>query len=145
MTKYFFKFIFISFFTFIIISCSKQTPQDVIIKDAHLYVPLKGSMMTSGYLSMENTANKSLEITGISCSSPRAENHETKINAAGIMTMEKRDRFVLNPLDKIIFVPGGKHIMISGLSDPTVNYLDCSFNVYDEDPINFKFTVQKRG
>ena len=25
------------------------------------------------------------------------------------------------------------------------NYLDCSFNVYDEDPINFKFTVQERG
>jgi len=31
------------------------------------------------------------------------------------------------------------------LSNPTENYLDCSFNVYDEDPINFKFTVQKRG
>ena len=101
--------------------------------------------MTSGYLSMENTSNKSFEITGISCSSPRAEIHETKINAAGIMTMEKRDRFVLTPFEKIIFVPGGKHIMLWGLSDLTENYLDCSFNVYDEDPINFKFTVQKRG
>ena len=117
----------------------------MIIKDAHLYVPLKGSMMTSGYLSMENTANKSFEITGISCSSSRAEIHETKINTAGIMTMEKRDRFVLTSFEKIIFVPGGKHIMLWGLSDPTENYLDCSFNVYDEDPINFKFTVQKRG
>ena len=145
MTKYFFKVNFISFFTFIIISCSKQTPQDVIIKDAHLYVPLKGSMMTSGYLSMENTANKSFEITGISCSSSRAEIHETKVNATGIMTMEKKDTFVLNPFEKIIFVPGGKHIMLWGLSNPTENYLDCSFNVYDEDPINFKFTVQKRG
>ena len=128
-----------------IISCSKQTPQEVIIKDAHLYVPLKGSMMTSGYLSMENTANKSFVITGISCSSSRAEIHETKVNAAGIMKMEKKDTFVLNPLEKIIFVPGGKHIMLWGLSDLTENYLDCSFNVYDEDPINFKFTVQKRG
>ena len=145
MTKYFFKVIFISFFTFIIIGCSKQTPQKIIIKDAHLYVPLKGSMMTSGYLSMENTSNKSFEITGISCSSSRAEIHETKINAAGIMTMEKRDRFVLTPFEKIIFVPGGKHVMIWGLSDLTENYLDCSFNVYGEDPINFKFTVQKRG
>ena len=145
MTKYFFKFIFISFFTFIIISCSKQTPQKVIIKDAHLYVPLKGSMMTSGYLSMENTSDKSFEITGISCSSSRAEIHETKVNAAGIMTMEKKDTFVLNPYEKIIFVPGGKHIMIWGLSDPTEKYLDCSFNVYNEDSINFKFTVQERG
>jgi len=145
MIKHFFKVIFISFFTFLIIGCSKQNPQEVIIKDAHVYVPLKGSMMTSGYLSMENTSNKSFEITGISCSSSRAEIHETKINAAGIMTMEKRNRFVLTPFEKIIFVPGGKHVMIWGLSDPTENYLDCSFNVYDEDPINFKFTVQKRG
>ena len=44
--------------------------------------------MTSGYLSIENTSNKSFEITGVSCSSFRAEIHETKINAAGIMTME---------------------------------------------------------
>ena len=145
MTKYFFKFIFISFFTFIIISCSKQTPQKVIIKDAHLYVPLKGSMMTSGYLSMENTSDKSFKITGISCTSSRAEIHETKVNAAGIMKMEKKDTFDLSPFEKIIFVPGGKHIMLWGLSDLTENFLDCSFNVYDEDPINFKFTVQKRG
>jgi copper(I)-binding protein len=145
MTKYFFKVIFIGFFTFMIISCSKQIPQEVIIKDAHLYVPLKGSMMTSGYLSMENTANKSFVITGISCSSSRAEIHETKVNASGIMTMEKKDTFVLNPFEKIIFVPGGKHIMLRGLIDPSEKYLDCSFNVYDEDPINFKFTVQERG
>ena len=101
--------------------------------------------MTSGYLSMENTANKSFEIIGISCLSSRAEIHETKVSASGIMTMEKKDTFVLNPFEKFIFVPGGKHIMLWGLSDPTENYLDCSFNVYDEDPINFKFTVQKRG
>ena len=145
MTKHFFKVIFISFFTFIIIGCSKQTPQEVIIKDAHVYVPLKGSMITSGYLSMENTANKSFVITGISCSSSRAEIHETKVSATGIMTMEKKDTFVLNPFEKIIFVPGGKHIMLWGLSDPAENYLDCSFNVYDEDPINFKFTVQEHG
>ena len=94
---------------------------------------------------MENTSNKSFKITGISCSSSRAEIHETKINAAGIMTMEKRNRFVLTPFEKIIFVPGRKHIMLWGLSDPAENYIDCSFNVYDDDPINFKFTVQKRG
>ena len=101
--------------------------------------------MTSGYLSMENTANKSFQITGISCSSSKAEIHETKVSTAGIMTMEKKDTFVLNPFEKIIFVPGGKHIMLWGLSDLTENYLDCSFYAFDEDPINFKFTVKKRG
>ena len=45
--------------------------------------------MTSGYLSMENTSDKSFKITGISCTSSRAEVHETKVNAAGIMKMEK--------------------------------------------------------
>ena len=51
---------------------------------------------------MKNNANKSFQITGISCSSSRAEIHETKVNASGIMTMEKKDTFVLNPLEKII-------------------------------------------
>ena len=52
-------------------------------------MPLKGSTMTSGYLSMENTANKSFEIIGISCLSSRAEIHETKVMPQN-MTMEKR-------------------------------------------------------
>ena len=102
-------------------------------------------MITSGYLSMENTSNKSFKITGISCSSSAAAIHETKINAAGIMKMEKKDTFVLNPFEKIIFVPGGKHIMLSGLSDLAENYLNCAFKVFDEDPMNFKFKILKRG
>ena len=61
------------------------------------------------------------------------------------MMMKKKETFVLSPFEKIIFVPGGKHIMLWGLSDLTENYLECSFNVYDEDPINFKFMLQKRG
>ena len=101
--------------------------------------------MTSGYLSIENTSNKSFEIIGISCVSFKAEIHETELNSSGIMTMKKKDTFTLNPFEKIIFVPGGKHIMVWGLSDSAENYLNCSFNVYYQDPINFKFTVLKRG
>ena len=127
------------------ISCAETSPVKVIIKDAHLYVPLKGSMMTSGYLSIVNKSNENIEILSIDCSPIRAEIHETTINAKGLMKMTKPNSVVLESQSSTIFVPGGKHIMFWVLNEFDSKYLPCSFLFADGDSINFNFLVQTRG
>ena len=127
------------------ISCAETSPVKVIIKDAHLYVPLKGSMMTSGYLSIVNKSNENFEILSIDCSPISAEIHETTINAKGLMKMTKPNSVVLESQSSTIFVPGGKHIMFWGLNEFDSKYLPCSFSFVDGDSINFNFLVQTRG
>ena len=127
------------------ISCAETSPVKVIIEDAHLYVPLKGSTMTSGYLSIVNESDENIEILSIDCSPIRAEIHETTINAKGLMKMTKPNSVVLESQSSTIFVPGGKHIMFWGLNEFDSKYLPCSFSFVDGDSINFNFLVQTRG
>ena len=123
------------------ISCAETSPVKVIIKDAHLYVPLKGSMMTSGYLSIVNKSDENIEILSIDCSPIRAEIHETIINAKGLMKMTKPNSVVLESQSSTIFVPGGKHIMFWGLNGFDSKYLPCSFSFVDGESINFNFLL----
>jgi copper(I)-binding protein len=140
-----FRYVFLSFFIFFITNCSESQSTEVIIKDPHLYVPLEGSAMTSGYLSITNTSGKAIEINGIDCLQIRAEIHETSLNAQGTMKMKKVDSFLLKPGTSSIFVPGGKHVMFWGLNNYDNEHLKCSFIVADGDAIDINFLVQERG
>ena len=142
--KSLFKASLMSLLLVIVTNCTRS-PEGLIIKDSHLYVPLNGSMMTGGYLSISNVTEESIEIIEIDCSPYRAEIHETKIDNQGMMKMERLESLELNRDSQIIFVPGGKHIMFWGLSGFKGAYLDCSFKLKDKDPIMFKFEVLKRG
>ena len=142
--KYLLKAFVISLFIGIVTNCTRS-PEGIVIKDAHLYTPLKGSMMTGGYLSVSNNNDDVIEIKGIDCAPFRAEIHETKIDSMGIMKMEKVESLPLNAGSQIIFVPGGIHIMLWGLSDFKKAELECSFELLDKDPIMFNFEVLSRG
>ena len=140
-----FRYVFLSFFIFFLTNCSESQSTEVIIKDPHLYVPLEGSTMTSGYLSITNTSTKAIEINGIDCLQIRAEIHETTLNAQGTMKMKKVDSFLLKPGTSSIFVPGGKHVMFWGLNNYDNEHLKCNFIVADRDAIEINFLVQERG
>lgn len=140
-----FRYVFLSFFIFFVTNCSESQSAEVIIKDPHLYVPLEGSTMTSGYLSITNTSGKAIEINGIDCLQIRAEIHETSLNAQGTMKMKKVDSLLLKPGTSSIFVPGGKHVMFWGLNNYDNEHLKCNFIVADGDAIEINFLVQKRG
>jgi len=142
--KYLLKAFVITLVLGIIINCT-GSPEGIVIKDAHLYTPLKGSMMTGGYLSVSNKSDDFIEIKDIDCAPFKAEIHETKIDSMGIMKMEKVESLLLNADSQIIFVPGGKHIMLWGLSGFKEAELECSFKLTDKDPIMFNFEVLSRG
>ena len=97
------------------------------------------------FMSFLGISDDFVEIKDIDCAPFKAEIHETKTDSTGIMKMEKIESLLLNPDSQIIFVPGGKHIMLQGLSGFKEPELDCSFILTDQDPIKFKFEVIKRG
>ena len=142
--KYLVRAFIISLVLGILTNCTRSQ-EGIVIKDAHLYTPLKGSMMTGGYLSVSNNSDDFIEIKGIDCAPFKAEIHETTIDSMGIMKMEEIESLPLKADSQIIFVPGGIHIMLWGLSDFQEAELECSFEIMDKDPIMFNFEVLSRG
>ena len=45
--------------------CNDSSNHGIIIKDAHLYMPLEGSDMAAGYLRLENHQLKKINISSI--------------------------------------------------------------------------------
>jgi len=139
------KFFCIKVFFFTLLSCSDYKSQNIIIKDAHLYLPLNGLNMTSGYMNINNETKEAIEILGIDCSPLRAEIHETTMNSEGIMKMTKINSLKLSPESSNIFAPGGKHFMLWGMDNFQEKQLKCSLIVAGAEPLEFIFSVQDRG
>ena len=76
-------FIFFSIFLYclVILGCNDTSKHGIIIKDAHLYLPLKGTDMSAGYLRLENNQIKKIVISSIECEKAEASIHETILNS----------------------------------------------------------------
>ena len=61
--------------------CNDINKPDIIIKDAHLYLPLKGAEMAAGYLRLENNQTKKIVISSIECRKVKASLHETIVGS----------------------------------------------------------------
>ena len=120
--------------------CNDINKPDVIIKDAHLYLPLKGAEMTAGYLRLENNQTKKIVISSIECRKVKASLHETIVGSEGVMKMKKLEMFVVDPGSHVNFMPGGKHVMLSGLKEFKESVLTCAFlsNTGVEFPFSFE-------
>ena len=134
-------FIFISLL--IIPDYNYFTSQKVIIKDAHLYRPLKGKDMTAGYLRITNKHSKDIIINSIECEKVNASLHETVIDSKGLIKMQKLAFFSINSKSHVDFMPGAKHIMFSGFNQFEEENLNCNFGSNNGLRIPFTFEVLK--
>ena len=126
--------------------CNDINKSDIIIKDAHLYLPLKGAEMTAGYLRLENNQTKKVVISSIECRKAKASLHETIVDSEGVMKMKKLEMFVVDPGSHVNFMPGGKHVMFSGLREFEESVLTCAFssNAGVEFPFSFEVLTNER-
>ena len=126
--------------------CNDISSPDIIIKDAHLYLPLKGKEMAAGYLRIENNQTKKIVISSIECEKVEASLHETIADSEGVMKMKKLEMFDVDPGSYVNFMPAGKHIMFSGLKDFKDRVLMCSFlsNTGIEFPFTFEVLTNER-
>ena len=126
--------------------CNDFNKPDIIIKDAHLYLPLKGAEMAAGYLRLENNQTKKIVISSIECRKVKASLHETIVDSEGVMKMKKLEMFDVDSGSHINFMPGGKHIMFSGLKEFKESVLTCAFlsNTGVEFPFAFEVLKNER-
>ena len=126
--------------------CNDINKPDIIIKDAHLYLPLKGAEMAAGYLRLENNQTKKIVISSIECRKIEASLHETIVDSEGVMKMKKLEMFVVDPGSHVNFMPGGKHVMFSGLREFEESVLRCAFlsNTGVEFPFSFEVLTNVR-
>ena len=123
--------------------CNDINKPDIIIKDAHLYLPLKGAEMAAGYLKLENNQTKKIVISSIECRKVKASLHETIVDSEGVMKMKKLEMFVVDPGAHVNFMPEGKHVMFSGLKEFKESILVCTFLSNTGIEIPFTFEVLK--
>jgi len=126
--------------------CNDINKPNIIIKDAHLYLPLKGAEMAAGYLRLENNQTKKIFISSIECRKVKASLHETIVDSEGVMKMKKLEMFVVDPGSHVNFMPGGKHVMFSGLKEFKESSLTCAFlsNTGVEFPFSFEVLTNER-
>ena len=126
--------------------CNDINKPNIIIKDAHLYLPLKGAEMAAGYLRLENNQTKKISISSIECRKVKASLHETIVDSEGVMKMKKLEMFVVDPGSHVNFMPGGKHVMFSGLKGFKESVLTCTFlsNTGVEFPFSFEVLTNER-
>ena len=138
-------FIIFSIFIYclVISGCNDTSKPGIIIKDAHLYLPLNGTDISAGYLSLENNQIKKIVISSIECEKAEASIHETILNSDGVMKMKKLERFAVEAESNLNFMPGGKHVMFSGLKEFKENILVCTFLSNTGIEIPFTFEVLK--
>ncbi len=79
---------------------------------ARLYVPLKGSTVTAGYVTVENDGDKAVALK-VKALSPfkTVETHET-IDKNGMASMQKIETFTVPAKGKLELKPGAHHIML---------------------------------
>lgn len=84
----------------------------VTFENPYIYIPIKGSNATAGYVQIKNDGLKDILFTVKSVEGfKKAEVHET-IEKDGRMAMQKVDSFLVKAKSSLTLEPGGKHIML---------------------------------
>ena len=119
-------------------SISKNEPF-VVVQEAYLNKPLKGSHSTAAYMNLKNKSDDRIVIKGLSCINLLAEFHKTEISDLGLLRMKKLDFIILEPNTEKRFEPTKEHIMLMGKGVATISDgVKCNLIIQNEnlDPLS---------
>ena len=127
--------------------CSFQLQAKMTVDDAWLRAPIALSTSVAGYMTIHNQSAEPVTLTGISVAP------ETAARAGLHQTLEKDGLMSMRPLplpvklaadEKLVFMPGGKHIMVSGLKTTLKPGDDVILTLHFSDNTNLEtvFTVK---
>ncbi|MEM1433156.1 MAG: copper chaperone PCu(A)C [Pseudomonadota bacterium] len=99
------------------------------VTDPRVRQPLPGTTRTAGYLVLENLGPEALVL--VAAESPllgRIEIHET-LKSGDRVRMERIDQLVLPAGGAVTLEPGGKHLMIFGVTAPLPAEISITFRL----------------
>lgn len=104
------------------LSCEASATGAVTADGAWLREQQDPGAMTAGYFSLCNGTMAPVTLTGLSTpAAGMVELHETSRDENGIVSMAPTGDITLQPGERVLFAPGGKHAMLMGLSAPVAS------------------------
>ena len=99
-------------------SSSAAADSNLVVAGAWIRQPPPGADVAAVYLSLENVGTAAVKLTGVECTlASMAMMHET-VESGGQSQMRALTSVSLAPGASIAFSPGGRHIMLHGLTHP---------------------------
>ncbi len=98
---------------------STQEFGNIVIKNAYVTSPMPGQQVAELLLSIENSSDKDIEITGITSDISKFTEFHTMEMKNSKMIMRKMDKVIIPATGKLVF-NGHKHVM---LIDPTKDFV----------------------
>lgn len=103
----------ITFATMILVACSKQ---GIEVTDSWIRKMPQGVTNTAAFFTIHNHTGKPVTLTNVSIEGAgHVMMHETKV-VDGMAKMVHLDTVMID--DSVTFAPGGKHVMVMGVSIP---------------------------
>ncbi len=105
------------------------------------------SKVHAGYFIIKNAQASAVSLTGVSSKSYRKIELHRSLEKDGVATMEAQDTVTIAAGDKLVFEPGGYHLM---LFDPAKPYesgdtLDLSFKLDNGETLTVEAVIKKRA
>ena len=112
----------------------RAKPGGLEIRDAWVR-PAKAGMNSAAYLTIENHGDQDTLLAARAANTEQAELHRSIMDNDGVMQMQQKPSVTIPARDKVIFEPGGLHIMLYSVSQDLI----------DGDIVQLKLTFEKAG
>lgn len=128
-----------------VVAFAQSSTEALVITEAKIFAPMKGSNTTAGYGKIQNTTSKEIAVKVIKANPFKAvETHETK-EVSGKMAMERVDSFKIPARGVFELKPGGNHIMLFDATRPLKVGEEITIELsVDGQPTGLKFKVESR-
>lgn len=101
------------------LNCEAHEGGEASVSGAWLREQQDASGMSAAYFTLCNGSMEEMAVTGVSTpAAGETSMHETTRNEAGLVSMAPLGEFTLKPGERVVFEPGGKHLMLMGLAGP---------------------------
>lgn len=101
------------------LNCEAHEGGEASVSGAWLREQKDETGMSAGYFTLCNGSMETLTLTGVSTpAADETDMHETTRDAEGRVSMGPIGEIALKPGERIVFEPGGKHLMLMGLAGP---------------------------
>ena len=120
-------------FTISLLLVSSNSYANLEVSEAQVRLLPPSVPNTSAYFTIENTGSKDRVL--ISASSEIANKVElhSHVMKDGMMRMRQQEKVIIPAGEKVVFAPGGLHLMIFGLIDPLRVNQQVTFSLLTED------------
>ena len=95
--------------------CADRGPLEV--SEARLRALIPGQDKTVGYFTARNSSDRDIVLIGASSTAARAIEMHTTIRDGDVARMRRLPEVVITPQDTVRFEPGGRHLMLFGVSE----------------------------